>query len=207
MVTGTWLAPGPLRASSLERLRTWLEGLTADVALVALDVVEVAAERVDPFVLAAGLSTSPGLPSLGVAVALDAGRLPPLIGRELVALDHVVAGPTGLVVTGSGESLDEAARILSAQLAGLEVAGEPSGAMPAAFDFTPHPGSATPGGPTVLVVDAAVGARTLEGEAVESIKATDAEVLAGSVSDRGSSPLLLVRRGGPTGAIVPPLAL
>ena len=173
---GTWLSPGPLQADSLAELRSWLAQLAGDVSLVALDHLEVAGVSIDPFAVAAGLSSATGLPALGVATGVHAGRLPTIIGRELIALDHVSSGRTGLVLRGDGPALAESARIVAAMLRGGEVAGGASSAMPADFAFENRPGPVTPAGPTVIVLDAESGATVIEGAGVPMVAVSD-EVL------------------------------
>ena len=195
MAHGAWLSPGPLRAKSLDELRDWLARLDGSVSLVALGPLELDGTPVDPFAMAAGLSALPGLPALGVAAMLDGRRLPTVIGRELIALDHVSAGLTGLVLGGATQALDESARILEAMLRGDQVVGGVSAAMPADFSFENRPGPVTPGGPTVVLVDPEAGARPLGGETVTLVTMSDHQLREARMGALGPDGHLLVTRG------------
>ena len=200
MAHGAWLSPGPLRAKSLDELRDWLARLDGSVSLVALGPLELDGTPVDPFAMAAGLSALPGLPALGVAAMLDGRRLPTVIGRELIALDHVSAGLTGLVLGGATQALDESARILEAMLGGAEVVGRASSAMPADFAFRNRPGPATRGGPMVVLVDPVTGARTLAGEQVSVVALADDQLLDGQMPAPGHQGRVLAVRHAASGA-------
>ncbi len=200
MPPGVWLAPGPLRASSQLHLEAWLSGLVQSVGLVAIGTVEIDGDIVDPFAIAAGLGARPGLPALGVSATLDGRRLPTVIGRELIALDHVSGGRTGLVLDGATPTLDESGRILEAMLGGAEVVGRASSAMPADFAFRNRPGPATRGGPMVVLVDPVTGARTLAGEQVSVVALADDQLLDGQMPAPGHQGRVLAVRHAASGA-------
>ena len=163
MAVGTWLVPGPLRVASLNELRTWLSQVGATADGVALSWVEVDGRPVDTFALCAGLADD-RLGTLCVAAPVGDGRLPTILGRELISLDLLRSGSGGLVLIGEGDALAESARIVTAMLADGPVSGDASPAMPAAFAFENRPGPAVPGGPQIVVLEASQRTATCRGE-------------------------------------------
>jgi len=148
-----WLVPGPLAVDDLAGLRGLLRSLSESFGLIALGDVEVAGIAMDPFVVCAGLSDAGVGCGLGVAARVDGRRLPTVLGRELISLDHLTAGSTGLVLLGMGPSLIETERIVASMMGAEQVIGTPSAAMPEPFSFTARPAPLTRGGPAVVAVD------------------------------------------------------
>ena len=159
----TWLVPGPLSVASLDEIRVWLGQIDGGIDRVAFSQVEVGGVGVDPFALCAGLADEQ-LATLCVAAHVGEGRIPTILGRELISLDHLRRGDSGLVVIGAGAALAESARIIAGMLGDGPVSGEASAVMPAAFAFENRPGPVDPGGPPVVVLDASQRTASLHGE-------------------------------------------
>ena len=153
MVGWPWLVPGPLAVDDLAELRGLLRSLSESFGLIALGDVQVGGIALDPFVVCAGLSDAGVGCGLGVVARVDGRRLPTVLGRELISLDHITAGSTGLVLLGEGPSLIETERIVASMMGAEQVIGTPSAAMPAPFSFTARPAPLRMGGPTVVAVD------------------------------------------------------
>ena len=102
MVGWPWLVPGPLAVDDLAELRGLLRSLSESFGLIALGDVQVGGIALDPFVVCAGLSDAGVGCGLGVVARVDGRRLPTVLGRELISLDHITAGSTGLVLLGEG---------------------------------------------------------------------------------------------------------
>jgi len=172
VVTWPWLVPGPLVVDEIDGLSALIEALSAHGAMVVLDEVTVAGVPCDPFALCAGLSASAPVP-LGVLARVDGRRLPTVLGRELIALDHVSEGRCGVVLVGEQPALAECERILSAMCHDGAVEGSASSAMPAPFHFENRPGPTRQGGPPVVVVDQKVGRASHGGAEVGVLEPPD----------------------------------
>jgi alkanesulfonate monooxygenase SsuD/methylene tetrahydromethanopterin reductase-like flavin-dependent oxidoreductase (luciferase family) len=126
----------------------------------------LAAPGVDPVPMAGALATSGLDVTVGVSIALEGGRLPSAVARELAALDLLSAGRSALCLLGGPDGLGDdeafvgAVRICRGLLAGEEVAvADPgSGAGPIRLHPVPteSPGPVLVAGPAIGPLDARV---------------------------------------------------